>query len=144
VTPPQSPLWGGGGKQQPAGTTFEFLEEQTSGSSPKFKVTDADGTKWKVKLGAESKPETVATRLVWAAGYATDEDYFLSEMHVRNLPLLRRGQEFVQPGGLVRDARLERDDPGEKEAGSWDWKVNPFTGTKEWNGPRVLMALINN
>jgi hypothetical protein len=71
---PRNLHYGRGERNQPAGTTFEFVEEQTSGSSPKFKVTDADGTKSKVKLGAESEPETVATRLVWAAGYATDED----------------------------------------------------------------------
>jgi hypothetical protein len=121
------------------------VEEQVSGSNPKLKVTDAAGTKWKVKVGVEAKPETAATRLVWAAGYSTDEDYFLSEIHVRNLPRqLQRGQQFVQKGGILRNARLERDNPDEKDAGEWKWKKSPFTGTREWNGLRVLMSLINN
>jgi len=77
-------LYGQGGQQhQPAGTTFDFVEEQASGSTPKFKVVDSAGTKWKVKLGVESQPETVATRIMWGAGYSTDEDYFLTEIVVQ-------------------------------------------------------------
>ena len=51
---------------------------------------------WKVKLGDETKAETAATRLVWAAGYYTDEDYYLPELRVDNLPALERGGKFVQ------------------------------------------------
>ena len=35
--------------------------------------------KWRVKLGVEARPETVASRLVWAVGYYANEDYFLPE-----------------------------------------------------------------
>src|SRR5262249_41903244 len=28
--------------------------------------------------------------------------------------------------------------------GPWEWKRNPFTGTRELNGLRVMMALLNN
>ena len=48
------------------------------------------------------------------------------------------------PGGIFRNVRVERDSPAEKDAGLWKWKDGPFTGTKEWNGLRVLMSLINN
>ena len=34
--------------------------------NPKFNVVDEDGVKWGVKFGNEAKPETAATRLVWA------------------------------------------------------------------------------
>ena len=44
---------------------------------PKFDVRDAQGTKWKVKLGEEARPETTASRFVWAVGFMTDEYYFL-------------------------------------------------------------------
>jgi hypothetical protein len=33
---------------------------------------------------------------------------------------------------------------GEKKIGVWHWRNDPFAGTREWNGLRVLMALINN
>src|SRR5713101_7817864 len=69
----------GGEKDQPHGT-FRFLKEDLNGTSTKFVVRDEDGVKWKVKLGEEARPETVASRLVWAVGYFTNEDYFLSDL----------------------------------------------------------------
>ena len=60
---------------QPHGT-FTFLKEDRKGSNPKFDVQDENGVKWKVKLGSEARPETVASRLVWAVGYFANEDYF--------------------------------------------------------------------
>ena len=46
-----------------------LIEEDKSGESSKFKVSDATGVKWSNKLGPEAQAETVATRLVWAVGY---------------------------------------------------------------------------
>ena len=133
----------GGAGNQPRGK-FTFVEEDAGGSNPKFEVRDERGQKWKVKLGQEAQSETAATRLLWAAGYFTDEDYYLPELRVEGLTTLKRGAELIQPGGLVRGARLERDIKGEKKVGNWNWFDNPFVGTKEFNGLRVLMALINN
>src|SRR5215467_2691803 len=87
-------LYGSGGRaHQPAGA-FTFVEEDRQGSNPKFDVRDENGVKWKVKLGPEASPEVVATRLVWAVGYYANEDYFLPELHVENMPHLKRGQKF--------------------------------------------------
>jgi hypothetical protein len=135
---------GAGGKEhQPTGK-FTFDKEDMDGSSPKFIVRDEQGVRWKAKLGQEVKSETAATRLVWAAGYFTDEDYYLPELRVENMPKLKRGSDFVSPDGTVRGVRLERYLKGEKKAGNWSWFKNPFTGTKEFNGLRIMMALINN
>jgi len=137
-------LYGAGGKEhQPAGK-FTFVKENKQGSSPKFEVVDEQGVRWKVKLGIETKSETAASRLVWAAGYFTDEDYYLPELRVEKMPKLSRGSEFVSAGGVVRGARMERSVKGQKKNGNWSWFKNPFTGTKELNGLRVMMALINN
>lgn len=127
----------------PAGR-FTFAGEDDSATSPKFDVTDAQGVVWKVKLGDESKPETAATRFLWAAGYLVDEVYYLETMTVTDLPELQRGREFVSPGGAVRGARLERRRPHETKSGDWDWFENPFVGTKELNGLRVMMSLLNS
>src|SRR4051812_48722744 len=54
---------------------FTFISESKLGASPKFKVKDARGVTWSVKMGPEAKAETVATRLVWAMGYFADEAY---------------------------------------------------------------------
>ncbi len=81
---------------------------------------------------------------MWAAGYFTDEDYYLPELRVENMPKLKRGSQFVSADGSVQGVRLERYMKGEKKEGNWSWFKNPFTGTKELNGLRIMMALINN
>jgi hypothetical protein len=137
--------YGPGGKsRQPAGT-FTFVEEDLNGSSPKFRVTDEQGVRWKVKLGPEARPEVAATRFVWAAGYFADEDYYLPVIKVDNLPpKLQRGRKYVGEDGTVRGARLERTEDRDVKFGVWDWFNNPFAGTTELGGLRVLMAFINN
>jgi hypothetical protein len=57
---------------------------------------------------------------------------------------LSRGQEFVSADGIVQGARLERRPAGRKKIGPWSWSKNPFVGTKELNGLKVMMALMNN
>jgi hypothetical protein len=136
--------YGPGGKSHEPRTELTFLSEDTTGASPKFEAVDQEGIHWKVKLGIEAKPETAASRLVWAAGYFANEDYFVREVHVQNLPHLHRGGRYVSAGGLVHDVRLKRHSPSEHKLGIWSWANNPFASTREWNALRVLMALINN
>jgi hypothetical protein len=136
-------LNGTGQASLPPGAQFQFLKESLNGTSPKFEVKDENGIKWKVKLGEEVKSETAAACLVSAAGYFVDEDYYRSEIHVEGLQRLSRGQEYVRHGDTVESVRLERHRSGPDPA-VWSWFENPFTGTKEFNGLRVLMALINN
>jgi len=123
-------LYGAGGKghaPNPRGT-FSFLREDPQATSPKFEVVDAQGVEWKVKLGEETRSETSAARFLWAAGYFVDEDYYLTELRVTGLPKLRRGEEFVSPGGTIRGARLERKLKDVDKRGTWDWFDNPFAG----------------
>jgi hypothetical protein len=138
--------YGAGGKEHapdPNGT-YTFVEEDLKQTSPKFDVVDAQGGKWRVKLGAEPQSETAATRLLWAAGYFVDEDYYVAELKVQNLPKLHRGREFVSPDGTVHGARLKRKSKDMKKLGDWSWFENPFVGTKELSGLRVMMCLVNN
>ena len=95
-------------------------------------------------MGVEARPETVASRLVWAVGYFADEDYFVPVLRVKGMPRLERGSRYVTPDGIVYDVRLKRLPDGEKKVGTWEWAHDPFTGTRELNGLRVLMAVINN
>jgi hypothetical protein len=96
-----------------------------------------------VNLGVEARPETVASRFVWA-DYFADEDYFLPVLHVENMPHLKRGQAMVRPDGVMHDVRLERHLEKQKEVGRWKWRHNEFIGQRAFNGRRVLMALLNN
>jgi hypothetical protein len=133
---------GPAGKKQP-GTHFKFIKESTAGSQPKFDVEDENGIKWKVKLGPEVKAETAATRLLWAAGYYVDDDFYRSQIQVEGMPRLARGRQFVHDNDTVVGVRLKRDRKSDADK-YWSWYANPFDGTREFNGLRVMMALINN
>jgi hypothetical protein len=137
-------FYGPGGEAHAPHGPLTFVKEDMSGTNPKFDVRDQDGVKWKIKLGAEARPETVATRLVWAVGYHADEDYFLAEVRVEGLPAhVHRGQKLIAEGGVMHNVRLKRE-KGEKKEATWRWRDNPFVGTRELDGLRVMMAVINN
>jgi hypothetical protein len=134
--------YGPGGREGQPHEPVTFLKEDKSGTSPKFEVEDGEDAKWSAKVGLEAQPETVATRLLWAVGYVANKNYFLPEVNVRELPRLKRGREFVK-GDEVTAVRLQRHPEG-KKVGNWSWRHNPFKGTREFNGLRVMMALLSN
>ena len=123
---------------------FTFLEEDKDGESPKFEVRDARGVHWTVKLGEEAQAETVATRLVWSVGYFAEEAYYFDNARIENLPRLSRGQDYVAQGNTVVGARFEPKRQHVKRGPMWDWMDNPFEGTKELSGLKILMILLNN
>ena len=134
-------FWGPGGKQDEPQPPFKFLKEDLNGHNPKFDVEDARGTKWRVKLGKEAQPEIVASRLLWAIGYFANENYFVTQLRVNELPQLERGENFMKHD-QIRNVRLQRHP--EKRTADWGWQHNPFVGTREFNGLRVMMALLSN
>jgi hypothetical protein len=123
---------------------FTFLREVRSGESPKFEVRDARGVKWVVKLGEEAQAEAVATRLVWSVGYFAEEAYYFKRVQIRRLPQLSRGMEYVGRSGNVLGARFEPRREHIERGSTWDWDKNAFEGTRELNGLKVLMVLLNN
>lgn len=139
-------FYGPGGKQHAPdpGGKFTFVKEDMNGTSPKFDIKDEKGIEWRVKLGEESQPETAATRLLWAAGYFADEDYYLDEFKVQGLSKLRRGEQFVSGDGTIHRARLERRIKNIKKLGTWDWFQNQCGSNQQLNGLRVMMAFLDN
>jgi hypothetical protein len=125
-------LGGRAGAPDPAGK-FKFVRRSTSGTSEKIIVEDDKGRGWTVKFGPEARPETAATRILWAAGYHVDQNYFVARTHIEG-----RG------GFDIWDVRFEARDDGFKELGTWEWDTNPFNGTRELAGLKVVMALLNN
>jgi hypothetical protein len=123
---------------------FVFLEEDKEGESPKFKVRDANDVVWNVKLGPEAQSETVASRLIWAVGYFAEEAYYLHRAEINGLPRLSRGNQHVEAGRYVRGARFEPRREYIKKGDNWKWLKNPFVGTRELEGLKVLMVLLNN
>lgn len=123
---------------------FRFLEEDKSGESPKFEIEDRRGVKWVVKLGEEAQSETVSSRLVWGAGYFAEEAYYFDRVRIRDMPKLSRGRKYVVGRSIVRGARFEPRRNNTKRGPKWDWDKNPFAGSRELNGLKVIMILLNN
>ena len=138
-------FYGAGGEGHAPHTTFTFTKEDMHGTNPKFQVRDENGVKWRVKLGVEGRPETAASRLLWAVGYSTNQFYFVPDIKVEGLPRhLHRGQNLIGAEGTIHNVELRRQVNTEKKIGMWSWHHNPFDGTREFNGLRVMMALLNN
>src|SRR5262245_59692799 len=97
-------FFGVGGQNGRAKGQLSYLHEDMGGTKPKFVVVDESGKRWKVKLGYEAQPEVVATRLLWALGYFTDEDYYEPSIKVDGMRHLRRGQGYVKQDGTVKGA----------------------------------------
>ena len=135
-------FYGQGGQKSMPVAPFVFEAEDHSGTNPKFDVRDSQGKKWRVKLGEEVRPEVVASRLLWATGYYVNDDYVLTTAEIQDLHI-SRGASMVKHG-RVAEARFARKPSGQKKIGIWKWKENPFTGTREFNGLRVMMAVMNS
>jgi hypothetical protein len=129
-------LFYGPGRREGAPDTsspFTFVKHSKSGTQKKVIVKDDKGREWTVKFGPEARPETAATRIVWVVGYHVDQTYFVPQARIT-------GAEEID----ARDVRFERRDDGFKEVGNWKWKENPFIGTRELDGLKILMALLKN
>lgn len=136
-------LYGEAGKDGQPVPPFKFIAEDTNGTNPKFDIQDANGKKWRVKLGEEARPEVVASRLLWAVGYYVNDDFLLHIATIQGLDI-KRGANHVHNGSQVIDARFERKPDQSTKLATWEWKSNPFRDTREFNGLRVMMAVVNN
>jgi hypothetical protein len=121
----------GGEAMKPDLTSLTFIREEKGGYSKKYRVRDGSGREWVAKIGVEAQPETVVVRLVWAAGYATETVYLAPSATI--------------PGkGTFENVRFEARPVGVERLDEWKWEQNPFTGTRELQGLKVLMALVEN
>jgi len=128
-------FYGAGGKEgapNPAGR-FTYVSGLKKGTAKKMVVADEQERRWVVKVGPEARTETAATRILWAAGYHVDQDYFVKRARVTG------GWR-----GDLTDARFERFEEALKGSRHWSWRTNPFAGSRELEGLKVLMALLNN
>ncbi|SRR5579871_3498914 len=136
-------FYGQGGPDHMPNGKLTFIEEKFNGVNPKFDVRDESGIRWGVKMGNEAKPETAATRLIWAVGYFTNEDYYLPELKVGGNMPLTRGENLIK-NGKIDGVRLKRHNKGEHQVADWSWDKNPFVGTKELDGLKIMMEIICN
>jgi hypothetical protein len=126
---------------------FQFVEEHTSGSQPCVSVRDAAGRRWRVKWGNEVRSENFAVRLAWACGYFAETTYFVEDGEIAASADLQRARACIDEHGKFREARFELDDPDVRklfEEHSWAWNDNPFVGTRELHGLKILVMLLSN
>lgn len=138
---------GPGGREGAPSPPFTFLEEHLTGSQPCVSVRDARGRRWRVKWGGEVNAETLATRLAWAAGYFVETTYFVAEGRIDGVKNLQRAASCVDAHCRFRDARFELDEQGvikHFDEHSWAWNDNPFVGTRELNGLKIVMMWLSN
>ncbi len=138
---------GPGGRSGAPRPPFRFVEEHTTGSQPCVSVRDAAGRKWRVKWGNEVRSENFAVRLAWACGYFAETTYFVEEGEIVASVDLQRARTCVDEQGRFREARFELDDPDVRklfEEHSWAWNDNPFVGTRELHGLKILVMLLSN
>ena len=124
---------------------FTFVKEDTSGTNPKVRITDANGVSWNIKFDEEVHAEVAASRIVWATGYMVEESYFIPSGTITGVGKLSRAAKFVGSGGNFSNGMFEkRPDDVAKRGIFWTWESNPFRGTKELSGLVILNALLNN
>jgi hypothetical protein len=121
----------GGEAMKPSLTTVTFIEEKESAGAAKFRVRDGAGREWMVKVGGEAQAEVAASRIVWAVGYYTDVSYIAPSVE-------------IEGKGTFQNVRFEARPKGLKRLDEWLWDDNPFNGTRELQGLKVLLALLDN
>jgi hypothetical protein len=138
--------YGAGGSERQPEPPFQFVNEDTSGTSPKVNVTDNRGVHWNVKWGHEPSPSTFCSRLLWACGYFSQIEYFVPQGRIEGIHNLERARSHVSKDGSFVKARfqLRSGSPKYLKGEHWTWEKNPFKGTHELHGLKILLLLVSN
>jgi hypothetical protein len=121
----------GGTQWIPDVSSVTYIEEERSGHNKKYRIKDASGKVWVAKLGREAQPETAAVRILYGLGYKTEINYLVPTITI--------------PGkGTHRNVRMEARPETIKRLDEWKWKENPFVGTNELQGLKIMMVFFTN
>lgn len=121
----------GGTAMAPDVSKVTFIKEELQGHNKKYRIKDAKGQIWVAKLGREAQPETAAVRLLYGLGYKTEINYLVPKLTI--------------PGkGTFDNVRLEARPTNVERLDEWKWKDNPFVGTNELQGLKIMMVFLTN
>lgn len=140
-------IWGPGGENRAPKPPFEFIEEDRNGTNAKIRVRDAKGDQWVVKFGGENHSDVFASRLLFALGYVAEPNYFVASGVVTGAHDLRRARPFIAKDGSFAYARFKLRDHkalAHAQGYAWSWNDNPFAGSRELNGLKILLMLTSN
>jgi hypothetical protein len=121
----------GGTAMRPDLSSIKFIEDDKGGHNKKYKISDGSGNVWVAKPGREARPETVAVRLLWGLGYVTEINYLVPTLTIPNR-------------GTFTNVRLEARPKNVKRLDPWKWRDNPFVGTNELQGLKMMMVFMTN
>ena len=138
--------WGPGGEQSAPRPPFQFIREKRTGTNPKVVVEDSKGRLWTVKFGSEVYADTFAPRILNALGYAAEPTFFVPGGRIGGVHDLKRAKHFISKTGAFRNAsfKLHRRGAGPEDERAWSWTSNPFVGSRQLAGLKILVMLISN
>jgi hypothetical protein len=139
-------VFGVGGPHNQPMPPFRFLREDLSGTAPKIEIIDSRGVVWNVKFGREARASVFCSRLLWACGYFAETEYFVQRGRIEGTHGLRRAADRIQDHGSFWNARfqLRTQNPKYLDDRGWVWTSNPFSGTRELQGLKILVLLVSN
>lgn len=121
----------GGEAMKPDISKITFIKEETQGHNKKFRIKDAAGREWVAKFGREAQPETAAVRILYGLGYKAEINYLVPSLTI--------------PGkGTFENVRLEARPANVERLDEWKWRENPFVGTNELQGLKIMMVFLTN
>lgn len=135
------------GCDQAPAPPFQFLKNDSTGTTPKISIKDAKGRQFSVKFGSKVIPECFSSRFVAALGYTVEPSYYVGPGKVEGASDLRRVGGFVHRDGSFAGARFQLRDSHELEFlkdSAWSLVDNPFNGSHELAGLRILLILLSN
>jgi len=121
----------GGTQMKPDLSKITFIEEDKSGHNKKYRIKDGSGNEWVAKLGDEAQPETAAVRLLYGLGYKTEVNYLVPKI-------------TIPSKGTFENVRLEARRADVNRLDEWKWADNPFVGTNELQGLKIMMVFLTN
>src|SRR4029078_2567509 len=121
----------GGTALRPNLRRVTLIRRETGGNNLKYRIRDASGRVWVAKIADESQPEVAAVRLLWGIGYKTEINYIAPTLRIPGKQVYRNASLELRPEGFDREER-------------WRWADNPFNGTNEMAGLKMMMAMFNN
>jgi hypothetical protein len=139
--------WGPGGRVKAPTSPYRFVKEDLSGSKPKVNVIDGRGRHWNVKFGYEVPGECFGARMMWAAGYFIEPAYFVASGRIDGIgELSKRSRAVIRENGAFQNVRfqLRTSEYRFMDDHNWAWSNNPFTGTHEIAGLKILIMLTSN
>jgi hypothetical protein len=121
----------GGAEMKPDLSKVTFIKEETQGHNKKYRIKDARGMEWVAKFGSEAQPETAAVRILYGLGYKTEVNYLVPSLTI--------------PGqGTFQNVRLEARPANWDRLDIWKWRENPFVGTDQLQGLKIMMVFFTN